>query len=80
MNTTVPQGSRKATDARTTGWQLVLVFAMWLVAFYFAKAPEAVLWTICGFLVGKQTVLAASNVAVHRTKANNEPKGETANV
>ena len=72
MNTPAPQGSRKAADARETGWQLVLVFAMWLTAYYFAKAPVEVLWTIGGLLVGKQGVLAVANVAVHRAKPGGE--------
>jgi hypothetical protein len=69
-------GGRKATDAKETGWQVLIAFAIWVAAQHFIEGlPKEALWGVFMALVGKQGVHAWGNVKEHMAEALNKPKG-----
>ena len=65
-------GGRKATDAKETGWQVLLAFAIWVASRYFVgDVPQEALWAVFAALVGKQGVHAWGNVKEHIASAVN---------
>jgi len=65
-------GGRKATDAKETGWQVLLAFVLWLGAKKLGvDVPEQALWGVFAALVGRQTVHAWGNVKEHQAEAVN---------
>lgn len=72
MNPTT--GSRKLKADRETGWLIVLVFAMWIAGYVYAKVPTDALMWVLGAIVGKFGAFVAANVKVHQSKSEDGTK------